>query len=419
MTDLDVSPHADDVPEQPVQPDRDVQLSLCMIVKNEAHQLRRCLDSVQELVDQVVVLDTGSTDETVAIAQEYRAQVERFEWNDDFSAARNASLQYATGDWVLVLDADEELVTAQIPAIRQTIVQDNALVVNLVRQEVGATQSPYSLVSRLFRRHPALQFHRPYHAMIDDSVGLLLAQEPQWQIIDLPDVAILHYGYEPMAIADRNKLERARVSMERFLVTHPGEPYVCAKLGALYVQMGRLNHGIELLERGLKAKSIDTPVRYELHYHLGIAYSRAKHVNQAAQHYQAALQQPLLPRLKLGAYVNLGSLRQQTGDLEGAKSLYSEALDIDPEFAIAHNNLGMTLKAMGQVWDAISHYCRAIETNPDYAEAYQNLGVLLLKLGNTQDGLTAFKQAIALHQMENPAEANRLRQGLRQMGFQV
>jgi tetratricopeptide (TPR) repeat protein len=413
MTDLDANAHSSDAPGQ------EMRLSLCMIVKNEALQLRRCLDSGRGLADQIVVLDTGSTDETMAIAQEYQAQVEKFEWSNDFAAARNAALHCATGDWVLVLDADEELVAAQIPAIRQSIRQENALVVNLVRQEIGATQSPYSLVSRLFRRHPAIQFSRPYHAMIDDSIEQLLVQEPHWQILDLPDVAILHYGYEPGAIADRNKLERARVSMERFLVTHPGDPYVCAKLGALYGQMGRFNHGLELLERGLKAKSIDPAVGYELHYHLGIAYSHLKHPNQAAQHYQIALEQPILPRLKLGAYVNLGSLRQQTGDLEGAKALYTEALEIAPDFAIAHNNLGMTLKAMGQVWDAISHYCQAIELTPDYAEAYQNLGVLLLKLGNTQDGLTAFKQAISLHQMDNPTEANRLRQGLRQMGFQV
>lgn len=391
-----------------------------MIVKNEAANLPRCLDSVKDVADELIVLDTGSTDNTVAIAQTYLAQVHSFDWCDDFSAARNAALQFVTGDWVLVLDADEVLQEAIAPALRHIMQQDDALVVNLLRQEVGASQSPYSLVSRLFRRHPDIAFSRPYHALIDDSVEALLQREPHWQVVELPEVAILHYGYEPGTIASRNKMEKARLTMERFLANHPGEPYVCSKLGALYVQLGRSDYGLELLERGLKAPHLDAPVRYELHYHLGIAYGRLKQPEQAAQHYHLALQQPLLPALKLGAYINLGSLRHAVGDWTGAKALYEEVLQVDPTLAIAHNNLGLTLKAMGQVPAALEHYQKAIALNPGYAEAHQNSGVVLLKLGRVPDGLAAFKKAIALHRLnQNPQEAERLRQTLHSMGFQV
>ncbi|GAB4373528.1 MAG: hypothetical protein Kow00121_16900 [Elainellaceae cyanobacterium] len=222
-----------------------------MIVKNEASQLARCLDSVKAVVDELVVVDTGSTDETIAIAKAFGAQVEQFTWCNDFSVARNESLKYASGDWILVLDADEVLSAQIVPQIQQVMQQPQILVANLVRQEVGAAQSPYSLVSRLFRKHPALQFSRPYHAMIDDSVTRLLAQEPQWQVVDLAEVAILHYGYTPGAIASRAKLQMAKTTMEGFLAMHPNDPYVCSKLGALYVQMGEVQPGIQLLERGL------------------------------------------------------------------------------------------------------------------------------------------------------------------------
>jgi glycosyltransferase involved in cell wall biosynthesis len=396
-----------------------MDLSLCMIVKNEARNLSRCLESVRSIVNEMVVLDTGSTDETIAIATSFNAKVHHFPWNNDFSAARNESLNYANGDWVLVLDADEVLTEAIAPVLKQAIQQENCLVINLLRQEVGATQSPYSMVSRLFRRHPDIHFSRPYHAMIDDSVVQILQREPQWQILDLPDVAMRHYGYEPGAIASRNKLENARMSMERFLVANPGEPYVCSKLGALYIQMGRLNHGIELLERGLKARQVDAPVLYELHYHLGIAYSHMKHPEQAAQHYQVAVQQPILPCLKLGAYNNLGSLRKGARDWVGARSAYEATLEIDPNFAVGHNNLAMTLKDMGQFSDAIAHYQKAIELNPTYAEAYQNLGVVLLKVGRVDDSLEAFRKAIALHQQHDLKEAVRLKRGLQEMGFQI
>mgnify|MGYP005848198363 CR=1 FL=1 len=408
-----------DIPKEPPAGTSPVSLSLCMIVKNEVENLPKCLESAASLVDEMVVMDTGSEDETVAIAQSFGAQVPFFEWVDDFSAARNAALQYVTGDWVLVLDADERVAEAAIPQIRAVIQTPDALVVNLVRQEIGAIQSPYSLVSRLFRRHPDLTFNRPYHAMIDDSVEALRQQEPHWKIVDLPQVSLLHYGYEPGAIASRNKLNKARFSMERFLAQNPGDPYACSKLGALYVQMERVTQGIELLEQGLRAKQVDPSVRYELCYHLGIAYSRMKHLEQAGQAYQQAIAQPILPQLKLGALINLGNLRQARADWQGAKVVYEEALAIDPNFAIAHTNLGIVLKAMGKFPEAIYHYQQAIALQPNYADAHQNLGVVLLKLGQVEAGLNAFRAAIALHSQHNPPEARRLQIGLESMGFTV
>ncbi|MBD1848931.1 tetratricopeptide repeat protein [Leptolyngbya sp. ST-U4] len=394
-------------------------LSFCAIVKNEAANLPRCLESVQGMVDQIVILDTGSTDETVTIAQSFGAEVHHFPWNNSFAAARNESLKYITGDWVLVLDADEALNPQIIPPLRQAMQQTQAIVINLIRQEIGAVQSPYSLVSRLFRRHPEVYFSRPYHAMVDDSVAKLLQREPQWQVINLPDVAILHYGYQPGTIASRDKLQKARQTMEVFLADHPDDPYVCAKLGALYVQMGDVQQGLVLLQRGLQSGKSDPPILYELHYHLGIAYRQSGNLPLAEQHYHAALQQPILDRLKLGAQNNLGSLLLAEGNLKRAKDCFETVIQLDPTLAIGYHNLGMTCKAIGQFTQAIDHYQQAIRLKPDYAEAYQNLGVVWLKLGRVNESLAAFRQAIDLHQQQNPSEADRLRQGLREMGFQV
>lgn len=393
------------------------RLSLCIIVKNEAPNLSRCLDSVQGVVDEIILVDTGSTDETVAIAQRYTSHIYSFPWNGSFSDARNVSLQHASGDWILVLDADEVLVSDCVPALTQALQAPTHLVVNLVRQEVGAAQSPYSMVSRCFRRHPAIRFTRLYHAMIDDSVTELLRQEPQWQIVDLPPVALLHYGYEPGAIASRDKFQKARQAMERFLAEHPEDSYVCSKLGALYVELGELTRGVDLLQTGLRSPLVDAPVLYELHYHLGIAHRQLNHLELAVHHYREALRQPILDRLKLGAYHNLAALLQTHGDLSTAKTLYERTIAIDPGFAPGHCHLGQTLKALGQLQAAITHYQTAIALQPNYAEAHQNLGVVLLKMGRVSEGLTAFQRAIALHQQRNPSEAERLRQGLKAMGL--
>ncbi|NEQ17165.1 MAG: glycosyltransferase family 2 protein, partial [Moorea sp. SIO3E2] len=77
-----------------------------MIVKDEEESLPQCLSSVKDVVDEMVVLDTGSTDRTIEVAQSYGARVYQFEWCNDFAAARNQALKYVQGEWVLVLDAD-------------------------------------------------------------------------------------------------------------------------------------------------------------------------------------------------------------------------------------------------------------------------------------------------------------------------
>ncbi|MEL7039287.1 MAG: glycosyltransferase [Cyanobacteria bacterium J06592_8] len=405
-----------------------MNLSFCMIVKNEEQNLARCLNSVKGFVNEMVVLDTGSTDRTPDIAKELGAQVYYSEWSDDFAAARNTALKYVTGDWTLVLDADEYLVPEIIPQIQQAIAQDNCLVVNLVREEVGASQSPYSLVSRLFRNHSKIQFSRPYHALIDDSVSQILKQECRWKIQSLPDIAILHEGYQADAIAQRNKQKVAKESMERYLIENPNDPYVASKLGALYVDMGNIAGGIKLLEKGLKqldletGKSkakVDNALVYELHYHLGIAYRKQQKLTEAKHHYEIARDVEILPQLKLGAYNNLGNLLKDTGHLLEAKAAYQTTLEIDPNFIQGYYNLGMTLRATGDYAEAIAAYQKSIQLDPNYAEAYQNLGVALLSAGKVLSGLEALKTAVALHEKTNPTEAERLRETLQQIGFNL
>lgn len=177
-------------------------LTLCMIVKDEAARLGRCLSSAQALADEFVIVDTGSADKTVQIAQKF-GQVYGFEWQNDFAAARNLSLEKATQDWILVLDGDEVLVPQMASQLKrllsgQTInglSLEDVLVLNLIRQEVGASQSPYTLVARLFRNRADIRFDRPYHETIDRSVENVLSREPHWRVVNLPEVAILHEGY--------------------------------------------------------------------------------------------------------------------------------------------------------------------------------------------------------------------------------
>ncbi len=105
-------------------------LSLCMIVKNEENFLGQCLDSVKGLVDEIIIVDTGSADRTKEIAGRFTDKVFDFEWCDDFSAARTESLRHATGDWILVLDADEVIAKRDHDVIRKLIRDEKSIALN-------------------------------------------------------------------------------------------------------------------------------------------------------------------------------------------------------------------------------------------------------------------------------------------------
>ncbi len=131
-------------------------ISLAMIVKNEEKYLDRCLKSAAHLVDEIVVVDTGSSDQTVEIAAQYGAKIYHFEWIDDFAAARNYSLEHVTGDWVLVLDADqyfEEDFSAAIKQFTKSNVKRAGLIEIISKYEQdGQTLHSTDYMARLFPR---------------------------------------------------------------------------------------------------------------------------------------------------------------------------------------------------------------------------------------------------------------------------
>lgn len=408
-------------------------LSLCMIVKDEQENLPRCLASVKGLADEICVTDTGSGDRTPTIAQDAGAKVNFQMWADDFSAARNVSLDQATSDWILVLDADETL-TEQGRQLLWSIKSEqplgnvspeDLLMVTVMRQEVGANQSPYSQVSRLFRNLSDIKYYRPYHEGIDDSVAALMAKESHWQIAQFGNVAIEHTGYGVDAISAKDKYNRARRIMEKHYAEHPQDAYIANKLGALYAAASEWGKALPLLETALQSGNFDANTEYELHYHLGIVHrhlaaiegSEADHFLAAQRAYKKAIDTPIAGRLKLGAHLNLGALLSKKGDIDGAIAQYEAAARIDPKQPVTYFNLGLMHKAKGHLEPALRAYEYAILLDSNYAAAYQNMAVVLFKLGKLPQSKQAFEQAIALVQKANPAEANRLRQGMQRLGL--
>ena len=147
-------------------------LSLCLITRNEARNLPACLASVRGLADEIVVVDTGSTDETVALARGAGATVHEMSWPGDFSVARNAALARATGRWILVLDADETLPPASVAAVRKLVAAPPRRAYTLVQRSRLATAAAHLDVAivRLFPRDERVRFERPIHEQVNTSL---------------------------------------------------------------------------------------------------------------------------------------------------------------------------------------------------------------------------------------------------------
>lgn len=370
-----------------------------MIVRNEADSLAECLASVQGFVQEMVVVDTGSEDGTVSIAKAAGAIVHHLPWPGDFAAARNSALEWCSGDWVLVLDGDEQLQPEAMEPLRAAMVEPDVLLITLLRQECGALQSPYSSVSRLFRRHPAITWSRPYHSLVDDSVETLRAREPQWRVVQCPVPALLHQGYRPERLRLGNKAKRLREAMEAELRRDPADPYTCAKLGGLEISSGNLARGVALLHNGLKHCPPDAHgERYELLLHLALALGR-KEPAAAETLYREALALPLDPRLTLAARLNLAAQLLDQGHAAAAVALSQEATRIAPELAHGWLQLGLGLRRNGDLAGAIAANRQALILEPSRSEAHQNLAVALLMAGDVLGARRHFQDAI--HHLEH------------------
>ena len=174
-------------------------LSLCMIVKNEAALLGRCLASVQKAVDQIVVVDTGSTDTTVEVARRYGATVIQSDWRDDFSYSRNISIEHATGTWILWLDADDVVPESSITQIIELKKRSPDRVFGfIVRNERPGNTGTEFIQARMFPNSSDLRFERSIHEQIMPSAlrkGL---------VMERCEVVVEHHGYaEPATLREK------------------------------------------------------------------------------------------------------------------------------------------------------------------------------------------------------------------------
>jgi tetratricopeptide (TPR) repeat protein len=220
-----------------------VRLSVCLIARNEEQNLPRALKSVGGVADEVIVTDTGSTDATVDIASQFGAQVHHFPWCDDFSAARNFTLDQARGRWVLWLDADEELLPVSDEGLSRSLDSDHVLAYNVIVQDLVRSDRLDLYAEtwhlRLFRLDPDLRFRGRCHPQFFPPVHE--TAKGRDLSVATSTITLRHYGYVPSVL--RSKLERGLRLLELELHDRPGQFYYLVEYGRTLLALGNDEQG--------------------------------------------------------------------------------------------------------------------------------------------------------------------------------
>ncbi len=409
------------------------RLTLCMIAGNEEERLPRCLESVQGLVDEIVVVDTGSTDRTVEIAESFGATLGTFEWCDNWSAARNESIKLATGDWIMWLDPDDILPTEMHTKIREAMARGRGgkTAYFFVLDDQGY-EPVTCLQLRLFPNVPGVEFSQPVHEQLTPSLAKLgITCEPT-------DIRIVHTGYTTPEVV-RTKQEKYHGIMVKWLETHPDDYIVRSHVAQTYYVWGDLDKSIENYERIIEDSACNEDHNLIIETTASLFLGRClmrKGANDAAleqlERAHALDDQCAMTNLTLGeCYGRLGaheralnaldqaqayetqvtfsavdplairySIRFARGQslealerLEAAASAYEEASRIDPKRTGALGALSTVLRRLGRREAAVEALDRALEVDPDDAKHVFNRGTYHLEAGEEAEARAKFVRA--------------------------
>ncbi len=419
------------------QPASGLRLSLCMIVKDEEEMLPRCLAAAGAAVDEIIVVDTGSSDATVAIAEAHGARVLHHEWDGDFGAARNVSLDAATGDWVLCLDADEVLVGEDADRLRalcgRTWRDAFYLVeINHLGELGDGTASSHSAL-RMWRNRPHMRFDGRIHEQIAQHLPGYLPER-----IEQSGVRIEHFGYLGEVRAAKDKARRNIELLERQREEGAASPFLDFNLGSEHLAAGDPARARRSFAAAWDALRDDPQrARYGFVPSLGSRYVRtlraaqdpgtdalAEEVLELFPGYtDVVLEQALLAGAR-GEEERCIALLERCLEMGDAPAVYSPTVGAGG--SIARVQLAEVLAAVGRHDEAEAQLERTLELHPDFLGTVNPLASLLLRrgvpahevVGHIHDRVAEvtpsirFVLAVALHERGAAVEAERELEGL-------
>ena len=393
----------------------DPTIALCMIVKNEEEHLARCLTSAKPLVDRMIIVDTGSTDRTVEIAQSFGATVYHHAWEGNFSKARNVSMGYADTDWIFILDADEELEARDVAMIRNTIRTTEFKAISVSVYNYSAQKRMYTsfLPSvRLFRRDLGAY----YEGIVHNQLRI-----PGYEGVLRIAARINHYGYGLAPEVMARKAMRTKTLLEQQLQENPDNGFAHFNLAQLLrgsedsTSATMMDRVIYHAGRAVDLSAPDDPNQRHVHlmalHQLVTAYFNKGDYERAATEAHRAL---ALKPAYLDAILSLGHIHSMDGKFDLARKYYLEYLDRQKSFdehtevdhvillhlRSRHNalyGLGLVSEMQGNHKEAIVWYERCIAEREDYLDTHFRLGTALLQCGENSKARQAFQRELGFH----------------------
>jgi len=258
-------------------------ISVCIIAKDEEKYVDQCLRSVKLIADEIIFVDTGSTDRTVEIVRKYTDKIYYHPWNDSFSEARNHCLKYATGNWIFQIDADEELVQDDIPVIRMAIREPSldAVMIQIVSKfGQGKSESIHS-VERIFRNNMGIQYEGRVHNRL---IGIRNAK--------VYPIRLIHHGYDLGQTPSRKKVDRTINLLKMDLEDDPENPITYHYLSCSYLSERDYPHSLDLSLTAIRfAEENNDPNMIYLwsHYNAAMSYYQLKRLDKAKEISESAL----------------------------------------------------------------------------------------------------------------------------------
>ena len=397
-------------------------ISACMIVKNEEQLLPDCLESIRNWVNEIIVVDTGSTDSTVQIAESYGARIFHQAWEGDFSKHRNYSIEQATSDWIFIIDADEQMCSEDVPALLDVANRADVSIISInVYNVYGQNEQTRTFLPsvRLFRRELDLRYNGIVHNRLEFPASMSVTRVP---------VQLKHLGYDLSREKMEAKFLRTKALLEKQLEENPDNFFALFNHAQLLRGEGTefpVKNAGEIIKTASRAVELTDPDNIEQrHIHLmcldqiawayfytgqhekaleycrtalqikpnyldplllvGHVYSRQGQYELGKEHYQHYLETQakfddtretdniilLHPDSRSCVFYGLAVIAELTGEPEKAEDLYRRTLDIDPGFQEANTHLGRLLRQDGSISEAETCFRNQIEkSRPTYDAA--------------------------------------------------
>ena len=387
-------------------------VSLCMITKNEEKYLEQCLNSVKDIADEIIIVDTGSTDRTKEIAKKFKAKIYDFKWADDFSAARNESLRHATKDWIIVLDADETLDKEGISMIKDLVngkedafllLQKNytndSKIAGFVNDGHSYQNKKYagwygSFIARLFRNKKGFEFEGTVHELVEHSI------EQKNGKIAAANVQIHHYGNADPETAKKKRQIYLELCKKKLKEKADASSYY--ECGILYKENNNSEDAVKSFKKAIELSPNHSMALYEL----GIIYEQQKNFDEAIKNYTESL------RIKESseAFQSLGVCYLKKGMLKEAYRNLVKAMMLNPNKYTIYNNLSAVQERLGNYDSAIQMSGISVKLNPNNAIGFYNLGIALDKNGNFAEAISAYQKAVELGHNKSEEIKKRVKQ---------